>query len=263
MFNSTLSGYFTRAFLAIAFFLGSTTQVSAQFTLSKSENVNTLSPRYIVPNAFKTFAVNHNQLVAELAQAPHESNQQSIKTITLPMPTGDLKTYRVYESPIFEPALAQKYPNIKTYSVVDPEMASNRGRIDISPYGFHGVIRTNDGMMYIDPYSFQNTNHVMSYYRKDYQKDVVENETFTCEQHGTGAHIHNNTPAPTQQQAPQNGNTPPAIPIGSDLRTFRLALACTGEYTTFHGGTAAQAMAAMTTSINRVNEITKTIFQYV
>ncbi len=252
MFNSTLSGYFTRAFLAITFFLGTTAQLSAQFALSKSENVNTLSPRYIVPNAFKTFEVDHNLLYTELQQAPHELNtSQSVKTIVLPMPTGVLKTYRVFESPIFEPELAVKYPNIKTYAVVDPEFEANRGRIDISPYGFHAVIRTNKGMVYIDPYSHQNTSHVISYYRKDYEKDAVENETFTCEQHGTPS-LPNVSPT---QQTPVNGNTPPAIPIGSDLRTYRLALACTGEYTTFHGGTAAQAMAAMTTSINRVNEI--------
>lgn len=248
MFNSKLSGYFTKAYLAIAFFLGLSTQLSAQFTLSKSEQVNTLSPRYIVPNTFKTFEVNHNQLFAELQLAPLETGtSQLIKTIQLPMPDGDLKTYRVFESPIFEPALAVKFPAIKTYSVVDPELESNRGRIDISPYGFHAVIRSNEGMVYIDPYSHQNTTHVISYYRKNYEKDVVENETFTCDQNTV-------LPSATNIES-SNEVTPPQVPFGSDLRTYRMALACTGEYTAFHGGTAAQAMAAMTTSINRVNEV--------
>ncbi len=248
MFNSKLSGYFSKAFLLIAFFMGLSTQLFAQFTRSKSENVNTLSPRYIVPNTFKTFAVNHNHLFNELLQAPHETNTQSIKAIQLPMPDGLLKTFHVYESPIFEPALAEKYPNIKTYSVVDPELNSNRGRLDISPYGFHGVLRTENGMVYIDPYSHQNTSHVISYYRSDYEKDATE--TFSCEQHDLGVEP---TSAPAQIE--QSAITPPQVPFGSDLRTFRLALACTGEYTTFHGGTTAQALTAMTTSINRVNEI--------
>ena len=251
MFNSTLSGYFSKAYLAIAFFLGISTQLSAQFTLSKTENVTTLSPRYIVPNTFKTFAVNHNQLFNELQQAPHESNiALGGKAMQFPMPDGSLKTFHVFESSIFEPALAQKFPEIKTYSVVDPELKSNRGRIDISPYGFHAVIRSEEGMLYIDPYSHQNTNHVISYYRKDYEKDVTE--TFSCEQHGTGVQPTQIAPS---QEAPTSTVTPPQVPFGTDLRTYRLALACTGEYTVFHGGTAAQAMAAMTTSINRVNEI--------
>lgn len=247
MFNSKLSGYFTKAYLAIAFFLGLSTQLSAQFTVSKSEQVNTLSPRYIVPNTFKTYEVNHSHLFAELQLAPNErSNTQSIKTIQLPLPNGQLKTYHVFESPIFESDLSLKFPNIKTYSVVDPKDKANRGRLDISPYGFHAVLRTHEGMVYIDPYSHQNTTHVMSYYRHDYEKDLEENEVFTCDQNAVPTTI---TPSePTNIDAP-------AAPFGSDLRTYRLALACTGEYTTFHGGTAAQAMAAMTTSINRVNEI--------
>jgi Metallo-peptidase family M12 len=43
--------------------------------------------------------------------------------------------------------------------------------------------------------------------------------------------------------------------VTRDLRTYRLALACTGEYATFHGGTATGVMSAMTTTMNRVNGV--------
>ena len=39
------------------------------------------------------------------------------------------------------------------------------------------------------------------------------------------------------------------------LRTYDLALACTGEYATYHGGTTLGAMSAMTTTMNRVNGV--------
>ncbi len=39
------------------------------------------------------------------------------------------------------------------------------------------------------------------------------------------------------------------------MRTYRLALAATGEYTTFQGGTVNAALAAMTTTMNRVNAV--------
>lgn len=39
------------------------------------------------------------------------------------------------------------------------------------------------------------------------------------------------------------------------FRTYRLALAATGEYTAFHGGTVADALAAQVTAMNRVNGI--------
>ena len=40
---------------------------------------------------------------------------------------------------------------------------------------------------------------------------------------------------------------------GANLRTYRLALACTGEYAQFHGGTVSSVLAAMNTSMARVN----------
>ena len=42
---------------------------------------------------------------------------------------------------------------------------------------------------------------------------------------------------------------------GAQLRTYRLALACTGEYAQFHGGTVGSVLAAMNTSMARVNGI--------
>ena len=40
-----------------------------------------------------------------------------------------------------------------------------------------------------------------------------------------------------------------------ELREYRLAIAATGEYTTFHGGTVAAAQAAQVTTMNRVNGV--------
>ena len=45
---------------------------------------------------------------------------------------------------------------------------------------------------------------------------------------------------------------------GAQLRTYRLALACTGEYAATKGGTVAGAMAGIVTSINRVDGVYET-----
>jgi Ca2+-binding RTX toxin-like protein len=42
---------------------------------------------------------------------------------------------------------------------------------------------------------------------------------------------------------------------GTQLRTYRLAVAATGEYTAYHGGTVASAQAAIVTAVNRVTGI--------
>src|SRR5690606_19874903 len=45
---------------------------------------------------------------------------------------------------------------------------------------------------------------------------------------------------------------------GQVLRKFRLAVSATGEYTEFHGGTVADALAGINATITRVNEIFET-----
>ncbi len=42
---------------------------------------------------------------------------------------------------------------------------------------------------------------------------------------------------------------------GGTLRTYRAAIAATGEYTTFHGGTVAGGLAGIVTTLNRVNGV--------
>ena len=41
----------------------------------------------------------------------------------------------------------------------------------------------------------------------------------------------------------------------NNIRTYRLALAVTGEYTQLFGGTKAYALAGMTTTVNRLNQV--------
>lgn len=48
---------------------------------------------------------------------------------------------------------------------------------------------------------------------------------------------------------------PSHLGAGLDLRSFETVVAATGEYTQFHGGTVAGAMAEIVTAINRVNQV--------
>ncbi len=45
------------------------------------------------------------------------------------------------------------------------------------------------------------------------------------------------------------------VMLEGQLRTYRTAIATTGEYTTFHGGTVAAGLAAVVTALNRVNGV--------
>ena len=191
---------------------------------------------------FRTYALNKASLQKVLANAPMEMTTASTVILELPLPNGDYGRFRIVESPVIAPELATKYPTIKTYSglgVDDPTMST---RFDITPLGFHGLVQTENGRVFIDPLTDQTTTIYMSYYTQDFVPDASKINQIVEEIETLGTDMSRKFQAPKPL-----GN-------GAVLRTFRLALAANGEYTT-HFGSKANAIAQMVTSINRVNDV--------
>ena len=198
--------------------------------------------RQIIPQAYRTVQANEAALKNLLGKAPVEFTKEAKDNrvvIALPMPDGSFAKFRVEESPIMEQALAAQYPEIKTYrgqGIDDPAATT---RLDFTPAGFHAMILSERGTVYIDPYSKGDTTNYITYYKSDYRND---GKRFAC-------HVTDD------DKSAQGIDHIANVANGATLRTYRLALAATGEYTLFQGGTVAGALAAMTTSMNRVNAI--------
>jgi hypothetical protein len=185
-------------------------------------------------------------LLTKLKAAPKEFTDLAFtgadNIITLPMPDGNLKRFRFSESPIMEPALAAKFPEIKTYSAqgIDDPFATLR--MDYNPYsGFHAQILSPSGNIFIDPYAKGNTEYYVSYFSRDLKKDAP----FICR-----------TPVTPNIAARLTSGGPCR---GTQLFTYRLALACTGEYAVAvclpSAPTLGATTAAMVTSVNRINSV--------
>jgi len=88
-------------------------------------------------------------------------------TISLPHPDGGYQRFTLEESPVMEPGLAAKHPDIKTYrgkGVDDPRATL---RMDITQLGLHASVRSPDGGWYVDPYYRNDTSVYASYTRAD------------------------------------------------------------------------------------------------
>lgn len=201
--------------------------------------------RWIVPDRYRVVALNQAQMKASLDRAPLE-NLNAARTdsmiLSLPLPDGSFGRFRVVESPIMEPGLAAKFPELKTYlgqGVDDPTAVT---RFDRTPAGFHAMIRSSTGTIFIDPYQRNDTQHYVVYDKRDYRDPEAGQWTCGFEQEN-----------PLTAGLDLDHRDLPHVPSGSVLRTYRLAMAATGEYTTFHGGTVSAGMAAIVTSVNRVN----------
>ncbi|HEU5072201.1 MAG TPA: M12 family metallo-peptidase [Verrucomicrobiae bacterium] len=168
--------------------------------------------------------------------------------VELPMPDGTTARFVVVDAPVMAPELAAKFPEIKTYAgqgIDDPQATV---RLDLSPQGFHAQILSPRGAVYVDPaYRGDDEDHV-SYYKRDYVKPFDDWKCTTAERGGTA----------TGAGAGTSGVVANKIQSGTALRTYQLAVACTGEYAAYFGGTVTNAMSAIITAVNRVDGVYET-----
>jgi hypothetical protein len=115
---------------------------------------NLFSNRY-KPDAYQLFQLNESSLVQQMRNAPSErsiSSSASGFIISVPVAEGQLQHFRVVDAPVMDPALAAKYPEIKSSAGTSVEDPSSTIRFDISPRGFHGMILgAGKPTIYIDP----------------------------------------------------------------------------------------------------------------
>jgi hypothetical protein len=216
--------------------------------------VSELSGLTGVPRAFRPFRLNRARLTAVLLQRSQPTLATANSTcdgveMTLPRPTGDnFLRFCVRESSIMEPNLAAQFPTIKSYEgqgIDDPLMTA---RIDWTEKGFHAIVLSPTETFVIDPLPLRrgDLSTYMSYRAAD-----TPRKPFQCEV----------TSDPAQARPAPDGDTalrvPPSVRNGDTLRTYRLAVAATGEYSRFQGGTVVNAFSAIVTTVNRVNAIYK------
>jgi hypothetical protein len=197
--------------------------------------------RIIKPLQFRSLRLDRAVMADLLKTAPLERTPEGeAKPLLLPFPLPNGKTIalRVVESPIMEPELAAKFPEIKTYAATSAEDPTLTARLDLTPHGFHAMVLSASVTVYLDPLIKGNANYYAGYYKTDFRKDE---SAWSCEV--------------LRKPNPTTATPKPLTMNGAALRTFRLACAATGEYTAFHGGTVNAGMAAITTSINRVNAV--------
>lgn len=238
--------------LLLSFFLSPVFAQNASFwsDVSESRIKVTAGARKIIPNTYRTLALNQVAIRNFLKTLPLETNVQirhSNYILSLPMPDGTFQDFRVVESPVMEPGLMKKYPDIKTYSGQGINDPAATVRFDYTPKGFHAMILSPSGTVFIDPYSKDDQVHYISYYKKDFipgaGKKIIEE--------GMEADILKLQPF----NNPKGNNGSNQAASGTQLRTYRLALAADHNYSAFQGGTVPLVLAAMVTTMNRVNGV--------
>ncbi len=207
---------------------------------TKNNNMVARDARMQLPEN-KLFNLNLLSLKTNLNNAPARRANAKDSNIILSIPNADgvLESYRVYENSNMDPALAARYPEIKSYIGIGIDNPAATAYFSVSPLGFKSMVLSPDkSAVFIEPISADLGTYTV--YRKSDKKQSLTK--FEC--------------SVIDQATPQmDGAT--ARPNADDalMRTFRLAMSCTGEYTAYFGGTKALALAAINNSITRCNGV--------
>ncbi|MDC9723923.1 MAG: M12 family metallo-peptidase, partial [Urechidicola sp.] len=233
---------YTKLFIVLLLFVTYTQFAQTNNNLwAKLSDTKELQKTARTPNNYKAFTLDVENLKTILATAPKrgEFTGESNLIIQFPNTEGTLESFRIAEASTMTPELQIQFPEIRSYvgqGIDDPTAII---RFSVSPQkGLSSMVLSNKKTIFIEP-SKDDLHEYLIYSRSS--SDIIESE-FICETEYS-KHRYD-----IDVVAERNAND-------GKLRTFRLALACTGEYATFHGGTVGNVMAAMNASMTRVNGV--------
>lgn len=165
--------------------------------------------------------------------------KKSKKVVVFPDGDGDLTPFEIEEAAVLSPALSLKYPEIKSYVGRSVDKTGDRIRFSISHNGIQSMIVHANGKNATFMQKSSRSNNEYIVYRRN--ETYMANTNFVCET--TGA------------LESKKGFTTHKLVDGQVLRKYRIAISATGEYTAFHGGTVADALAGINATITRINEV--------
>ncbi|GAB4154152.1 MAG: hypothetical protein Tsb0033_01740 [Winogradskyella sp.] len=207
-------------------------------------NPNTIQKQsHLSLNKYQVFSLNTDALRQSLVGVAQRGDTSNTSNAILLFPNseGKLERFSVKEASIMHPDLQANYPEIRSYigqGIDDPSAVL---RFSLSHQGFSGMILSSDGKnSFIEPVD-RNTDNYIIFNRAE---RINMTDDFECSVSST-----------IRKTVDSQSNTALRNADDSILRTYRLAVSATGEYTQFHGGSVADALAAINTTMTRVNGI--------
>lgn len=203
--------------------------------------------RIITPNKYSTLLLDEEKLEQILISAPQEKDIGSAlsEPFEVPLPNGEVETFHLVEYSMMEQALADKYPSIRTYYGYGTTDKSRLIRVDWTSQGLNAMLQLPEGLAFLKPYSNSNKEYYLSYYERDLPTNT---DPFICET--------------KDEKLFKPADLDKSLFAGDcQLRTYRLAIAVTGEYATSTLGASSAGNASddaivtshIVTSINQIN----------
>lgn len=204
--------------------------------LASQSDIAGLASARLVPESGAVFRMDRSIQQSALALAPREFTPEAdgAPILMLPRPDGMLEAFTVVESPIMEPGLSAKYPQIRTYSARGLDDPFATARISMNELGFFATVLSPDGDYSVAPASLDaDSVYISSVSRGEESSDCG----------ATGEPVE----------------TPPnfiAATTGDKLRTYRVAVSMDPQVcVNVCGGTVAGGLSGVTAAVNALNTL--------
>lgn len=198
-----------------------------------------------IPLKYKVFSLDFKTLKSNFKSAAKRDNNNRLASAVIldfPLANGKVESFLIEKTSVLHPDLEAKFPEIQSFYGVSQKNPLNQIYISISPEGFTGLI-TGERTIYIDPFSKNNVTDYIVYDRADFERSSTD--SFVC-----------NTEMDAPESVKTNENNQKTTNLkDSKMRTYRIAIACTSEYTEYYGNTVAGALAGINATMVRVNSV--------
>jgi len=164
-------------------------------------------------------------------------NRSSKKQISIPTLDGKTADFYVYETISMEEPLYSKFPSIRSYIIVNTDDPNYRGRLSTGNDQIHIMTRQDGEYEFIEP---NKSNKKYNLYLGSPEKTHLSCGVDEVEK---------------QIRESQNRSAQTSFTNGTTLRTYRIAIATTGEFYQAQGNNNTAVLAKINNYLNLLNDI--------
>ncbi|WP_051890370.1 GEVED domain-containing protein [Chryseobacterium vrystaatense] len=194
------------------------------------------------------YSLDISQLKSALSQAQETGKNAKPVIISLPTMDGKIEKFAVYSFPVVVKELETQY-QLGSYVGVGIDDPSKYLRFSLAPNDFQSMIIQDGNYQFIDPADSSKTVY------RIHPKTGKNKKGFVCSTEESESARHDIDELYHKGKAFFNQPADFAKNSDKKYRTLRLALSVCGEYTQYHGGTVAGALAAMNATLTRINGV--------
>ncbi|MGB2085543.1 MAG: reprolysin-like metallopeptidase [Flavobacteriaceae bacterium] len=198
----------------------------------------------------KTVDFNEEAFRSHIEPLKFEYSKREKTVFYFPNEKGELESFTLSPIDILSARVASKHPQIDAFRGYSNEREGVVLRLTLSPLGLSGTMRTPSGFLYFQPKKQKSSSYIF------YQRNNALSQgqpSLVCTTKAT------NKRSKKKDVLDFSANRQR---LNGSLKTYRIAVAGTGEYTEFwgddddtNGTNSDDAFAAVVNTINRINEV--------